>query len=48
MKGGEMFTYSTDINNFIEKLKTIFEEGLNKIKTLNSIEEVVMEHLFKR
>lgn len=48
LKGGKMFVFSTDPSNVVEKTKQIFEEGLAKIKTIHSIEEVVMEHLFKK
>lgn len=48
IKGGDMFVYSVDPNSVVEITKIIFEEGLSKIRTIHSIEEVVMEHLFKR
>ena len=48
VKGGKMFTYSTDPEHVVEKVKMIFEEGLHRIKEIPVIEEVVMEHLFKK
>lgn len=48
LKGGKMFLYSTDPNQVIEKTKQIFEEGLAKIKDIPTMEEVVMESLFKK
>ena len=48
LKGGKMFMYSTDPLQVIEKTKQIFEDGLNKIKDIPTMEEVVMEHLFKK
>ena len=48
LKGGKMFMYSTDPLHVVERTKQIFEEGLNKIKEIPTMEEVVMEHLFKK
>ncbi|OMJ85153.1 hypothetical protein SteCoe_13621 [Stentor coeruleus] len=48
LKGGKMFIYSTEPQQVIEKTKQVFEEGLNKIKDIPTMEEVVMEHLFKK
>ena len=48
LKGGSMFVYSTDPQQVVDKIKQIFEEGLNKIKDIPTMEEVVMEHLFKK
>ena len=48
LNGGKMFMYSTDPLHVVERTKQIFEEGLNKIKEIPTMEEVVMEHLFKK
>ena len=48
VKGGKMFMYSTEPEQVVEKTRLIFEEGLNRIKDIPIIEEVVMEHLFKK
>ena len=48
LKGGKMFTYSTKPKQVVEKTKQVFEEGLKKIEGIPTIEEVVMEHLFKK
>ena len=44
----EGLNYSTELKKFVERVVGIFEEGLMRMKDQPVIEEVVMEHLFRR
>ena len=48
IRGEKGFIYSTDPDNVVDKIRVVFEDGINRIREIPVIEEVVMEHLFKK